>query len=320
TRRETTMSRKQYSLLLALAMLSGLVGGAVSSRFFIGEPVFAQRPAPEPVTFPQYIASKPAEVVRAHKFELVDRDGKTRASLELGPEFTEETLHSMLDPVLPKDDRKTADDSSPRLVMSDKDGKDLTRLGLHGLYLYDKKNSSLPIAQLQILPDGTPYLGLQGEDFRAEFTKSVAGITGLAIYDKEGIARAGLGLSPDGRPGLALLGQDGMVRAGFGLFPKERPGLFLYDMQGIGRAVFGLTDNADPVLSLFDNQFKQRAMFSLAPNNGEPAMTLYDKDANPLALLGSTDLERTNKESIERRSASSLILFGKDGNIIWSTP
>lgn len=314
------MSHKQFSLLLALAMLSGLVGGAVSSRFFMGEPVFAQRPAPEPVTFPQFIASKTAEVVRAHKFELVDRDGKTRASLELGPEFTEETLHSMLDPVLPKENRMTADDTSPRLVMSDKDGKDLTRLGLHGIYLYDKKNGSLPIAQLHVLPDGTPYFGLQGKDFRAEIAKSVAGITGLAIYDKQGVARTGLGLSPDGRPGLALLGQNGMVRAGFGLFPKEKPGLFLYDMEGKGRAVFGLTDNADPVLSFYDNQSKQRALLGLAPDNGEPALTLYGRDTNPLALFGSTDLERTYHESIEKRPASSLILFGKDGNIIWSTP
>ena len=314
------MSRKQYCLLLALAMLSGLVGGAVSSRFVMGEQVFAQRPAPEPVTFPQFIASKPAEVIRAHKFELVDRDGKTRASLELGPEFTEETLHSMLEPVLPQENIKTADDTSPRLVLFDVDGKYLTKLGLHGIYLYDKKNGSLPIAQLHVLPDGTPYLGLQGKDFRAEITKSVAGITGLAIYDKQGIARTGLGLSPDGRPGLALLGQDGMVRAGFGLFPKEKPGLFLYDTEGNGRAVFGLTDNAEPVLSFYDNQSKQRALLSLAPNNGEPALTLYDRDANPLALFGSTDLERTYRESIEKRPASSLILFGKDGNIIWSTP
>jgi hypothetical protein len=35
------MNKKQYSLMLVLALVAGLVGGVVSSQFFVGQPAFA---------------------------------------------------------------------------------------------------------------------------------------------------------------------------------------------------------------------------------------------------------------------------------------
>jgi hypothetical protein len=36
------MNRKQFGPMVALALAAGLIGGMVSSQFFIGEPVFAE--------------------------------------------------------------------------------------------------------------------------------------------------------------------------------------------------------------------------------------------------------------------------------------
>ena len=36
------MNRKQFGLMVALAVAAGLIGGAVSSQLFIGEPVFSE--------------------------------------------------------------------------------------------------------------------------------------------------------------------------------------------------------------------------------------------------------------------------------------
>ena|SRR3972149_2312968 len=63
------MNRKEYWLMLMLAVVAGMVGGAMSSRIFIGVPVFAQKPA------------EPAKVITAEEFRLIDKDGKLRAML-----------------------------------------------------------------------------------------------------------------------------------------------------------------------------------------------------------------------------------------------
>ena len=60
------MIRKEYALLLGVALLAGLVGGALSDRFFTSKPVFAHN-APEH-----------AEEYKSGRFVLVDKDGNTR--------------------------------------------------------------------------------------------------------------------------------------------------------------------------------------------------------------------------------------------------
>jgi hypothetical protein len=37
------MNKKQFSLLLMLSLLAGLVGGMLTSQFFLGTPVLAER-------------------------------------------------------------------------------------------------------------------------------------------------------------------------------------------------------------------------------------------------------------------------------------
>jgi hypothetical protein len=65
------MSSKQHGVTVALALVSGLVGGTVSSQFFVGVPVFAEK------------APQETQVIRAERFEVVDEDGKIRGELGL---------------------------------------------------------------------------------------------------------------------------------------------------------------------------------------------------------------------------------------------
>ena len=66
------MNKKQYSLMLVLALVAGLVGGVVSSQFLMGQPAFAEK------------KSNPVKVVESEEFRLVDKDGRTRAFLGFG--------------------------------------------------------------------------------------------------------------------------------------------------------------------------------------------------------------------------------------------
>ena len=108
------MNRKEYFSILALAVLAGLVGGAVSIWAFMEDSVFAQK------------TIQPSKSIRAERFEVMDSDGKLRIALGL----------------LPLD---TAPQGSPSLRLFGKDGKlravlDLapTLNDLPGMAFYDK--------------------------------------------------------------------------------------------------------------------------------------------------------------------------------------
>lgn len=66
------MSSRQYRVLALIAMLSGLVGGALSSALLRVTPAWGQTPA-------QTVYS----VIRARQFTLVDETGAERVRLAM---------------------------------------------------------------------------------------------------------------------------------------------------------------------------------------------------------------------------------------------
>jgi len=57
----------------------------------------------------------------------------------------------------------------------------------------------------------------------------------------------------------------------------------------------------------------------VAPD-GSPSIELYDQDGKQRAVLGSTDLEVTKTGTQIKKSPASLVLFGKEGKVIWEAP
>ncbi len=68
------MTSKRFQILMALTVVSGFLGGAVSNLLLRGAPAAAQ--ATVPVT----------NMIRAMRFEVVDDQGKTRAVLGQKPD------------------------------------------------------------------------------------------------------------------------------------------------------------------------------------------------------------------------------------------
>ena len=64
------MNNKQYSVLVVLALVVGLVGGFFLSRLLIGQPALAES------------GINPGDV-RGSSFTMVDDNGKTRAKLQM---------------------------------------------------------------------------------------------------------------------------------------------------------------------------------------------------------------------------------------------
>jgi hypothetical protein len=70
------MNRKQYSLLVMLALVAGLVGGALASRLFTNQPVFAKE-----VTSKSTEISPELQVIMAKQIMLLDLNRKPRIRL-----------------------------------------------------------------------------------------------------------------------------------------------------------------------------------------------------------------------------------------------
>jgi hypothetical protein len=140
------------------------------------------------------------------------------------------------------------------------------------------------------------------------------------LVDKEDKILSTWGMYAGG-PGIVLFGKNGQFRAVFSLTsPDEGPVLTFADNKGNHRATVGLGAERQPYVTLRDQAGKERISLSL-DEDGDPYLALYDQAENERAILGtidSTKLKRTG--TIEKRSVSSLVLLGKDGQITWKTP
>jgi len=140
------------------------------------------------------------------------------------------------------------------------------------------------------------------------------------LVDKEDNILSTWGMYAGG-PGIVLFGKNGQFRAVFSLTsPDEGPILTFADNKGNHRATVGLGAGRQPYVTLRDQTGNERISLSL-DDDGDPYLALYDQAENERAVLGtmdSTKLKRTG--TIEKRSVSSLVLLGKDGQITWKTP
>ncbi|MEE8509838.1 MAG: tetratricopeptide repeat protein [candidate division NC10 bacterium] len=138
--------------------------------------------------------AKVADEIRAGRFIVVDRDGKPRAELSVGP-------NGKVGLALADQNEKiraglgVASDGTPGLALADKNG--------------------MRRATLVVRPDGTVRLDLtdKGGTPRAELALSDDGLPHLALLNKDEKSSAWLTVSHQGSPALILRDKDGNTRA-----------------------------------------------------------------------------------------------------------
>jgi len=93
----------------------------------------------------------------------------------------------------------------------------------------------------------------------------------------------------------------------------------LVDRDGKLRATLGLGPEGSAGLAVRDNGDVDRVVMYLQPD-GSPAVSLADRDGQQRAVLGCLAPPLTPTGSIQVGRESSLVLFDKDGKVIWKTP
>jgi hypothetical protein len=125
---------------------------------------------------------------------------------------------------------------------------------------------------------------------------------------------------PDGSAGLVFHDGDGKQRLSLGVLPNDVAGLSLYDKGERHRLGLSVLGDSSPHLELFDGAGTRRAGLALTPD-GLPGLLLEDK-GQPRAVLGvgtSPDGKRPAAGG-KASSASSLLLFDRDGSIVFQAP
>lgn len=118
---------------------------------------------------------------------------------------------------------------------------------------------------------------------------------------------------------LVIVDQYGKIRARLGCAPNGSVGLSLWDAEGKVRAGLGLLSDGSPHLSLADAKGKLRAALAVLPDEG-PSLSLLDANGKVRAVLGACTLETKVIGVEERRPESSLVLFDRDGWVVWKAP
>ena len=345
------MSRKRDVLMVMVALVAGIIGGAVSSWVFMSRVMVVQTP------------TLPVEVIRAERFEVVSKDGKIRAVLG---EPTQEFFKGLSEQFgLTKEEEKRFEGKSSPL----------------GLFLLDEARKLRASLAMAATPTGEPTLGLfNAEEYSLQLSAYLLDLGGqkaggnIRLFTGTNLSGPSLTLDgPEGRSArLDAALPDGPVVELYGALINEKKGSASLNEKkgsaslGVGRAgpsldlrgreggiaaldaqLSGLGEGADePTLSLHgspiggENSLEKASVFLNAGTTGPhlaldylkgnaawlnvgtdgPSLNLFDKPLRARAALGSIQLKDSRTGSVETRSPSSLVLFGENGKVIWQAP
>ncbi|MGB9594796.1 MAG: hypothetical protein ACPL7B_00835 [Candidatus Poribacteria bacterium] len=122
----------------------------------------------------------------------------------------------------------------------------------------------------------------------------IGGIVSKFIFDgKSAIAQEEISIQAQD---FRLVSKDGKVKAALSISP----------------------DTGEPFLIINGKDGKYRLMLNL--DHDSPQIILRDDKAQTRLVIGTTEITNRIKGTIERRPESSLIMFNKDGKLIWSAP
>jgi hypothetical protein len=176
-----TMGQKEYGLTLVLAAMAGLVGGGLSGRFLVGDPVIAEET-------PRHV-----KVFEAEQFRLVDKEGNIKGALMTLPDGS--TGFALMDKgSLASAGFALNTDGSVEMGITGKDGKSGIKLKAHtstasDLTFYDANGKNR--ATLALGTDGKSALWMFDKDFKQLVTLAVGNndepLFGLTNLENSGI-------------------------------------------------------------------------------------------------------------------------------------
>jgi hypothetical protein len=150
---------------------------------------------------------------------------------------------------------------------------------------------------------------------RAELVMEAGG-PGLVLYDADQNRIGRFGGTGEGHgAGLSLQGARGESKVTL-ISLADGPHLLMFDARGKFRGELAATVKG-PYLFLHDDNEKVRV--ALAVEGDAPKLQVSDQEGYT-AVLGTNALITTKTNEVQKTSAASLLLFGKQKEVIWRAP
>ncbi|HEY7675583.1 MAG TPA: hypothetical protein VIG69_00825 [Candidatus Methylomirabilis sp.] len=175
-------------------------------------------------------------------------------------------------------------------------------------------------AVLHTRADGSPHLDFRDAAGNARASLGMLGdVAGLSLTEAAGNGGVILHTQADGRPSLTFTDRNGGRRMTLFLTHDGSSTLAFSDRHRASRMVLNAIDNGPMGLFFYDGGGRLRSLLDVEPD-GSPALALFDENRTSRAILGHTQLEGGKAGKIEKRQASSLLLFDRAGRVIWRAP
>lgn len=229
-----------------------------------------------------------ADIIKTREMQLVDSDGNVHARLYLDyPNELQMKVRKVLGSANPSG-------PIPKFELFDLNGK--------------------AMLSMSITSDGSAYL-------------QMSGAPELELVDFNGNQRMALSLSDEGGPSVGLYGNGG--------FKNSTAASISMDVTQDDEAKLTMSHRSEPGVSLgIDSKGARHLYFyKHAPSAREsPTLLSMETSENRFSnlvledfsrakiCLGNTELENIRTGVTERRPASSIVLFDKDGIVFWKAP
>lgn len=140
----------------------------------------------------------------------------------------------------------------------------------------------------------------------------------FVLKGEDGKTRGQWLVNPRGVMKLMLQDKDETPRGEWNVELNGTTRLFLHGKAGTPQVVLVAHQSGMSSVSLFD-QNGPRGFWDMG-SDGSLSLTLYDKDANSRAVLGTTEFLTTSTGTKVTTSESSLVLYDKAGKVIFQAP
>jgi len=260
-------------------------------------------------------AQRVPDEIRARAFVVVASDGRNQGRLGASAQGAPELV--LYDPKgIGRASLSLAQDGDPKLYLRDED---------------DTASASMRVSQYLAMPE--IELSTRHGSTRNTATMSVyegvfpevsfwaGGLEGispsLARMRANGAGGADILLKGGESSGVVLQGDKAYARMTAGFLGAE---FIAYGRPGEGATLSspGSLLAGGSSLDLHHNG-KSRALVAL-DEKGSPHVILSDETGETRAALGHVDLKEIPAGTVSKRPASSLVLFGEDGKVLWRTP
>lgn len=304
------MNKKQFSLVLVVTLISGLVGATLSGWFFLGQ---------------VNASTVPGQII-ARDIILVDKENRVRAGMKMsagGP------LIYLADD---KGNPRAAlygDQTGPFLQFFDDNGITRITLGFDdtevpGLFLLDAEKK---IRGSMALRKESPRLSLTHPSGANAFVVELnnKGEAGLILYGDD--SQQASGLSAGKRRGsLFVSGEDGRPRAGIFYQGDQGSSLSLNDSNGVSRLLANVSPTRGPQLTMWNKDKTQVLTNQVDPKGGPQVAMMKGKAAYVAGVMGSIPYFTLRHpggsamEAVFTHLGQPYLFVNDHGKKLWSVP